>query len=71
MSKRTLMKVDVRYIYDFGKLNEDDELPTELVQEYLSDGGNPVELEKAMPHQVYLKQTEIVKYVEEREWNNE
>jgi hypothetical protein len=66
MSDKTLLKVDVRYIYDFGKLDEDDELPTDFVQEYLSDGGDPVKLEQAMPHQVYLKESKIVRYVEKR-----
>lgn len=67
MSKRKLIKVDIRYIYEFDKLNEGDELPTDFVQGYLADGGNPVLLEKAMPMQVTLREDKMVRYVEEVE----
>jgi hypothetical protein len=56
---RTLLEIDVRYTYDFGK--EVNDLPIRFIEDYITDGGNPINLEQAMPKQVYLSKTKALK----------
>tara|TARA_R110002020_G_scaffold13828_4_gene49449 strand:+ start:127 stop:336 length:210 start_codon:yes stop_codon:yes gene_type:complete len=58
---RALMKVKVMYVYDFGNLSNETEVPILFVKGFIEDGGNPINLENAMPHQVYLAGKKVLK----------
>lgn len=58
---RALMKVEVMYVYDFGNVSNETEVPILFVKGFLEDGGNPINLENAIPHQVYLARKKVLK----------
>ena len=58
---RALIKVKVMYVYDFGHLSNKTEIPILFIEKFIEDGGNPMGLENAIPHQVYLAAKKVLK----------
>tara|TARA_Y100000114_G_C11487946_1_gene198474 strand:- start:177 stop:428 length:252 start_codon:yes stop_codon:yes gene_type:complete len=66
MSKETQLFVEVRYCLNFGRLEDTDRVPIEFIQDYIEDGGNIMNIDKAMPKQVFVQSKSVISIEEIR-----
>ena len=60
MSKETQLFIEVRYCLNFGRLEDTDIVPTKFIEEYIEDGGDILNIDKAMPKQVFVQSKSVV-----------
>ena len=59
MSKETQLFLEVTYCLNFGRLEESVEVPTKFIEDFIEDGGNIMNIDKAMPKQVFVQSVEV------------
>ena len=60
MSKETQLFIEVTYCLNFGRLEDSDKVPTKFIEDYIEDGGNIMNIDKAMPKQVFVQSKRVV-----------
>ena len=69
MSKETKLVVDIRHTFNFGKLEDGEDLPIDFIKDYIQGGGDAGKLEDAMPKQVYEEDQSITGIEEVRKYD--
>ncbi len=59
MSKETQLFVEVTYCLNFGRLEDFVKVPTKFIEDFIEDGGNIMNIDKAMPKQVFVQSVEV------------
>tara|TARA_R100000353_G_scaffold154096_1_gene112780 strand:+ start:1086 stop:1301 length:216 start_codon:yes stop_codon:yes gene_type:complete len=59
MSKETQLFLEVTYCLNFGRLEDSDKVPTKFIEDFIEDGGNIMNIDKAMPKQVFVQSVEV------------
>ena len=66
MSKETQLFIEVTYCLNFGRLEDSDKVPTKFIEDYIEDGGNIMNIDKAMPKQVFVQSKSVISIEEIR-----